>query len=104
MCCICLPQDMLAILEEQTEWLADIAERAHMWQPSFGDIAIITEEVQRAEVLLVEAGSHDSSMKYLLDSKEFVVDHSLVVDRPWADEIITVCGGRGGERERVKTS
>ena len=88
---------MLAILEEQREWLQDILERAHTWQPSFGDIAIITEEVRRAEILLHEAGSHDSSMQYLVDSKTFVVDHSLVVDRPWADEAIMV--SREEERE-----
>ena len=48
--------------------------------------------------------SHDSAMKYLADSRTFVVDHCLVVDRPWADEMIMVSvktrmgGGRGGGR------
>ena len=59
-----------------------------------------------AEVLLnfKEAVSHDSAMKYLADSRTFVVDHCLVVDRPWADETITVSvekrmgGGRGEGR------
>lgn len=86
---------MLAILEEQSDWLEDILVRARTWQPSFGDVAIIGEEVHRAEVLLQEAGSHDSSMQYLADSKPFVVDHSLVVDRPWADDEITVSRRRG---------
>ena len=46
--------------------------------------------------------SRDSAMKYLTDSRTIVVDHCLVVDRPWADETITVSverrmgGGRGG--------
>ena len=103
---------MLAILE-QTEWLYDISERANTWQPSFGNVAIINEGVGHAEVLLQEAVSHDSTMKYLTDSRTFVVDHCLMVDRPWADETITVSvemrmgGGRGEgrsvgrERERV---
>ena len=104
MVCACPPQDILAILEEQSEWLYDISERANTWQPSFGNVAIITEGVDHAEVLLQEAVSHDSAMKYLADSRTFVVDHCLVVDRPWADETIMVSverrmgGGRGTER------
>ena len=95
---------MLAILKEQSEWLYDTSERANTWQPSFGNVAIINEGVDHAEVLLQEAVSHDSAMKYLADSRTFVVDHCLVVDRPWADETITVSverrmgGGRGGGR------
>ena len=58
--------------------------------PSFGNVAIINEGVDHAEVLLQEAVSHDSVMKYLADSRTFVVDHCLEVDRPWADEIIMV--------------
>ena len=102
---------MLAVLKEQSEWLYDISERANTWQPSFGNVAIINEGVHHAEVLLQETVSHDSAMKYLADSRTFVVDHCLVVHRPWADEMITVSvearmgGGRGagrgvGERER----
>ena len=53
------------------------------------------------EVLLQEAVSHDSAMKYLADSRTFVVDHCLVVDRPWADETISVSVEKrmGGGRE-----
>ena len=96
---------MLAILEEQSEWLYDISEHANTWQPSFGNVAIINEEVDHAEVLLQETVSHDSVMKYLTDSRTFVVDHCLVVDRPWADETITVSvktrmGGGKGNREK----
>ena len=52
--------------------------------------------------------SRDSVMKYLADSKTIVVDHCLVVDRPWADETITVSverrmgGGRRGGRSLGK--
>ena len=95
---------MLAILEEQSEWLYDISERANTWQPSFGNVEIINEGVDHAEVLLQEAVSHDSAMKYLADSRTFVVDHCVVDDRPWADETIMVSvekrmgGGRGEGR------
>ena len=88
---------MLAILKEQSEWLYDISEHANTWQPSFGNVAIINEGVDHAEVLLQEAVSHDSVMKYLTDSRTFVVDHCLVVDRPWADETITVSVEGGWE-------
>ena len=87
---------------KQSEWLYDISEHANTWQPSFGNVAIINEGVDHAEVLLQEAVSHDSAIKYLADSRTFVVDHCLVVDRSWADETITVSvelrmgGGRGG--------
>ena len=93
---------MLAILEEQSEWLYDISEHANTWQPSFGNVAIINEGVDRAEVLLQETASHDSTMKYLADSRTFVVDHCLVVDRPWADETMAngECGKEDGRRER----
>ena len=57
------------------------------------------------QVLLQEAVSHDSAMKYLADSRTFVVDHCLVVDRPWADEAIAngECGEEDGRRERGRT-
>ena len=93
---------MLAILEEQSEWLYDTSERANTHGTHL--FAIINEGVDHAEVLLQEAVSHDSAMKYLADSRTFVVDHCLVVDRPWADETIMVSverrmgGGRGTER------
>ena len=95
---------MLAILKEQSEWLYDTSERANTWQPSFGNVAIINEEFDHAEVVLQETVSHGSAMKYLADSKTIVVDHCLVVDRPLADETITVSverrmgGGRRGGR------
>ena len=91
---------MLAILEEQSEWLYDISEHANTHGSHL--FAIINEGVDHVEVLLQVAVSHDSAMKYLADSRTFVVDHCLVVDRPWADETITVSvkmrmgGGRGG--------
>ena len=88
---------MLAILKEQSEWLYDTSERANTWQPSFGNVAIINEAVDHAEVLLQETVLHDSVMKYLTDSTTFVVDHCLVVDRPLADETITVSVEGGWE-------
>ena len=88
---------MLAILKEQSEWLYGTSERANTWQPSFGNVAIINEGVDHVEVLLQETVSHDSAMKYLADSRTFVVDHCLVVDRPWADETITVSVKGGWE-------
>ena len=95
---------MLAILKEQSEWLYDTSEHANTWKPSFGNVAIINEGVDHVEVLLQESVSHDSAMKYLADSRTFVVDHCLVVDRPWADEMIMVSvktrmgGGRGEDK------
>ena len=86
---------MLAILEEQSEWLYDISEHANTHGSHL--FAIINEGVDHAEVLLQEAVSHDSAMKYLADSRTFVVDHCLVVDRPWADETITVSVEGGWE-------
>ena len=70
---------MLAILKEQSEWLYDTSECANTWQASFGSVAIINEGVGHAEVLLQETVSHDSTMKYLADSRTFVVDHCLVL-------------------------
>ena len=88
---------MLAILEEQSEWLYDTSECANTWQPCFGNVAIINEGVGHAEVLLQETVSHDSVMKYLADSRTFVVDHCLAVDWTWADETITVSVEGGWE-------
>ena len=90
---------MLAILEEQSEWLYDISEHANTHGSHL--FAIINEGVDHVEVLLQVAVSHDSAMKYLADSRTFVVDHCVVDDRSWADETITVSverrmgGGRG---------